>query len=133
MFPWSDKFSVKNSTLDMHHRRLFDYINALEKAIAQGNETEVASIIFPELAAYASYHFGEEEALFDLKGYPRAGEHKEAHLQFRLRLAEFKKPVHSGDRGAVMALFQFLRSWLRTHILTEDQRYVPYLGDPSPK
>ena len=124
-------FNVENVELNLHHRLLFELFDKVEKSINVGHEAEVVSTALIQLRDYASYHFGAEEALFELKAYPEAQAHAEHHLEFRAHLSRLMALPDQGDGTIRLELLSFLRTWFQDHIKVEDKAYIPYLRDAT--
>ena len=125
--------SVENCELDSHHRLIFELIKKVEVAITDDREIEFVSTVLMELQDYASYHFGAEEALFEIHAYPEAQAHAEHHLEFRAHLSELLALTERGEKAVRLELLRFLREWLRDHIMLRDWDYIPYLRDETPR
>lgn len=91
--------------------------------------TSQSTEIVGELMDYANYHFGAEEALFELKHFPEAYGHSEKHLEYREHLAELRDAIAAGEESAKPRLLEFLFSWWTRHILECDKKYTPFLKD----
>jgi hemerythrin len=128
-FEWSTTFTVENKELDSHHRFIFEQMNKIQEAIATDREHQVVSDALAELVTYSSYHFGAEEALFEINNYPNAEEHVEEHLKFRASLSELIAAIDRGEKGVGLELLLLLRSWFRDHIMSCDKRYIPYVKE----
>ena len=126
---WTNDLSVEQHELDSHHQHMMDLINELNEALNSKEEKDIVAEVLVELSDYANYHFGAEEAMFELKHYPDAAEHIEQHMEFRERLKELDDLFQAGDDTAGTQLMDFLRRWWPNHIATFDKKYVPYLKE----
>ena len=122
-------FSVENNELNLHHRLLFELFDKVEESITGAHEAEVVSTALIQLRDYASYHFGAEEALFEVKAYPEAQAHADHHLEFRAHLSKLMSLPDEGDGTIRLQLLSFLRTWFQDHIKVRDKAYIPYLRD----
>ena len=124
---WSDSMSVGNLHIDEQHKILIDTINQLASAESQ-NDRPVVSMIIDELVSYAAFHFQFEEQLIEAGGYPELERHKRIHQGFVDWITDireefiFRRRAQFGER-----ILNFLRDWLRNHILGEDQRYRSFV------
>jgi hemerythrin len=125
--------SVENEELNIHHRLLFELFDKVEEAITDDHVAEVVSTALVQLRDYASYHFGAEEALFEVKSYPGAEAHAEHHLEFRAHLSKLMALQEKGDGTVRLQLLRFLRNWFQDHIMLRDKAYIPYLRDETPR
>jgi hemerythrin len=127
LLEWTDQFSVEIEELNEHHKYIVALINKLDEALIKKSDHQIALDIISELFDYASYHFGAEEALFEIKHYPFASDHIERHMEFRERLHEIRDLVEVGEESAGMGLREYLLTWWTSHILQCDKKYTPYL------
>ena len=124
---WTQDFSVEIEELDNHHKEMIRLISTLRKAMDGSVGNEKITDVIVELFNYANYHFGAEEALFQLKDYPFALEHCERHLEYRENLSEYRNMVEAGIDSALPDLLTYLYSWWKNHIMLEDKKYTPFL------
>lgn len=120
-FQWSPEYEVGMDVIDYQHRRLVQLINDLhEYSQKQSFKEGLIEVIFQELAQYARYHFSVEEQLMEKVDYINFGDHQRQHENFVKRLEEMwqEHNTHESDPGD--RLLEFLKNWLRQHILKED-------------
>jgi hemerythrin-like metal-binding protein len=126
---WTDSMSVGNPHIDEQHKILMDTINQLASA-ENLNDRPAVSMIIDELVGYAAFHFHFEEQLIEAGGYPDLEQHRRIHQDFVRWVIEvreefiFHRRAQFGER-----ILNFLRDWLRDHILCEDQCYRPYIAN----
>ena len=122
-FIWNSRFETGISSVDEQHRRLVEIVNQLSQILIDGSATEASiSGVFSELAAYAQYHFADEERLmFEAKLDPaHITLHQQHHQQFVEQLTTMWRGRADLENSADV-LQNFLSSWLTFHILEEDQ------------
>ncbi|GAB3550526.1 hypothetical protein GCM10027343_33650 [Noviherbaspirillum agri] len=108
--------------IDLQHEELVAMINAAEAAHAKGNDILALEEILPRLAAYVLFHFATEESMFDNGvGLQHAIAHRNAHMEFRARLATMKANAANGTPEALARLIDYLRNWLLNHIAITDK------------
>lgn len=122
-FVWNKRFETGIASVDAQHRHLVDIVNQMGMALIDGNTSKTGlTSVFNELAAYAEFHFSDEERLMWEAGLDPA--HIESHRQHHQQFVEQLTQMW-GRRAAlsdsVEALQGFLASWLTFHILEEDQ------------
>lgn len=127
MINWTDELSVGEQELDGHHQEMMGLINKLDDALRSKEDQQVVAQVLAELGDYANYHFGAEEAMFELKHFPDAAEHIDQHMEFRERWKELDDLFQAGDETAGQQLMDFLLSWWPNHIRQFDKKYVPYV------
>lgn len=126
---WSEAMSLGNQHIDEQHQILIDTINQLASAESQ-NDRPTISMIIDELVSYTAFHFQFEEQLIEAAGYPELDKHRRIHRDFVEWVTGVREDFvyHRRERIGEQIL-SFLRDWLRDHILGEDQRYRPFIGN----
>jgi hemerythrin len=123
---WDEGFNLGIKVMDMHHRHLVTLINRSYDAVRLNNPHAIDAIM-DELAQYATYHFGTEEALMRESGYPSAVMHEQAHRQFCRQVAELQAKLKSGEGLYNIRVVVFLKDWLMNHVLTTDRDLAGYI------
>jgi len=113
-------------SIDDQHRRMFELMNAAIRSLAEADPVEVV-VALDALAAFADYHFGEEEALLTRAQYPDVDAHRRSHADLAARLHELRQEIASGALALPGDVETFLRPWLTEHILNEDRAFGPFL------
>ena len=124
---WTDELSNLPS-IDAQHKKLVDYINAVHRA-ARSNDMAAVLTVFGQLKTYTVEHFGYEERLFDLHGYPEGAQHKDVHRRFVQRVLEWEQQASGGNPTVVMEILRGLVDWLVSHIMKVDKRYEAFLRE----
>jgi hemerythrin len=124
---WNNGFSVEVESLDKQHQRLFAMLNELHDAMKAGKGKLFAPAILERLVDYTREHFAAEEALMKRANYPDFASHKAEHEKLKNEIAKMLKNAEGGDSGVSMELSDFLREWLKTHILQRDKQYSGHL------
>ncbi len=126
---WSPSWSVGDDRLDREHQGLIALINRLaEPAIQESRDPQTWLTCIAEVVRYAENHFRFEEERMRQAHYPGLEAHRTGHLRFRTQVAQLSQaPAEDGPKS-LTDLHAFLSAWLRSHVLEEDRRYVPYLG-----
>jgi hemerythrin-like metal-binding protein len=122
-FEWDDSYSVGVDSLDAQHKELIKLINRLDQIEAHGgNLTGVLN----RLDWYVRHHFSFEESLMEGAGYPHLKAHIAKHREFEkwLRSSRIAVPAGSGEaRDLGKIINDYLKAWLRKHILVVDMDY----------
>ena len=123
-FHWNKCFETGLQTVDQQHRGLVDLINRFGEMLVQADGASTGEIdtLFDQLAAYAQYHFRDEEELMQRFGLDRrfVERHKKSHADFVHDLTLLHQRA-DGRQGTAEALLKFLTYWLAYHILGSDQ------------
>jgi len=125
---WDDSWSVHVPVLDGQHKKLIELINNLYSAMREGAAASVMSNVVSELVAYTKSHFAAEEGLMRQRGYPELESHRKLHRDLTDRVLQLEGDLRAGRSVVTLQVMDFLKSWLRTHILGEDRRYIPFLA-----
>jgi hemerythrin len=126
---WDSSYSVGDSTLDGHHKKLLALTNRLADCAGEHSPQADSQFheILNELAVYARLHFAAEEKLLSRCNYPLLTMHREEHAKFEKWLAETLVSAADGELDK-NGLQEFLAEWWREHILVKDMHYHDYLG-----
>ena len=125
---WDQTYSVKVSSCDAEHQKLFDLINKLHDAMKAGQGRTVLTDIVRELEKYTQTHFLAEEALLQKTNYPRLNEQRLQHQKFVAEVRKFRDNLQKGVGGDSIAVLTFLKDWLSKHIKQTDMMYAQHLN-----
>lgn len=128
LFQWNNSFSVSNSQIDEQHKKLVGLVNQLHEAMSQGKSRDVLGGIFNELVSYTKYHFKSEEDLMLDKNYPDYSAHRLEHQKLTNQVIKLKQDFDAGKTVISIDLLNFLKDWLKKHILDTDKKYVPFVN-----
>jgi hemerythrin-like metal-binding protein len=117
---WDETLSVGITTIDEHHRYLFDLTNDLIDIVVNRAGSHELGRILKALSEYAAIHFSAEEKMMEHSNYSRLELQQEQHRFFLNRLQEFHREIHENPLVAQHELVNFLKSWLVAHIRDED-------------
>lgn len=126
---WSEQYSVNIAMIDHQHQGLFDTINELHRALAQGDGTTAMRGVLQKLIQYTTTHFHSEEALMERYGFPGLATHRVEHEAFARNVAKYLEDFRAAKPGAPLSLLLFLQSWLKAHILKSDKAYSRFLNE----
>jgi hemerythrin len=122
---WNDAMRVNIPPLDEQHKRLFAIVNQLHDAMVQGQANQAMQPALAALADYARVHFASEEAyLKDIK-HPGLPTQIIEHQSFVAKLADLQIRLKQGQYRVNLDMMNFLRDWLKNHIMIEDLKYAP--------
>ena len=133
LFEWSNDLSVNIAEIDAQHRQLVAMINSLNEAMKQRKGKEALDKTLADLLSYAQKHFATEEGYFTRFGYPQAAAHKAKHTAFTEKVYDFKEEYEAGKLTLTLDVMNFLKDWLKNHILGEDKKYGPFLNEKGLK
>jgi hemerythrin len=121
---WRSDYSVGVESVDWEHRQLFDMMNELEGAIESRKGQEIGYFL-TGLLIYTREHFVNEENLMLQINYPDYLAHKAEHEKLTNRAMELIESDSTAE--STLTLLQFLKDWLRLHILGWDMKYKKYM------
>ena len=125
---WTKKNEVGVKEVDDQHKKLFEMLNALHQATANGDEQSVLMGILDELIEYTVYHFQTEEDLFEEFDYPDYLEHKTVHDDLTRQAVELQRKFREGSATISFEVLDFLNSWLVDHTIGMDKDMGPFLN-----
>ena len=124
---WTESLSVGVPELDDDHKGLIDIINRLSDQSASRGAEDLVAQSLTALKRYAELHFGREQRVMSLCGFPSLEAHIEEHHAFIDRIGEIARRFEDDPQGlADMVrdeLGDFLQDWLKDHIMVEDMAY----------
>ncbi|MDR0234035.1 MAG: bacteriohemerythrin [Zoogloeaceae bacterium] len=131
--PWSEQFVLGIESIDKQHQWLVEATNRLHDQVESGNpDSAVVQEILEGLVDYAVNHFILEEDLFNRLGYPETEGHKREHDIFTSEAIRLLLNYEKGEAVTDDAL-EFLKAWLKNHILISDKAYVPFFREHGVK
>jgi hemerythrin len=130
---WTPDFSVGHPLMDDQHRLLVATIEDLHHHHTQNSGREFLAVLLERLGDYAQEHFEQEEALLQEVGYPDLSHHQGQHERFAAQVADFHQRFLAGQASVSSDLLEFLKNWLRGHILAQDMAYARFLQQNVPQ
>jgi len=124
---WNDSWLIGVQVIDALHKQLVSLVNKLHQAMSEGKGKDVLGDILASLVSYTKAHFAAEELMMEQNGYPDLAEHKRQHIALTKKVLDFQEEFNAGGMGMSIDIMQFLGTWLRSHILGTDVKYVPLL------
>ncbi|MFO0616605.1 MAG: bacteriohemerythrin [Polyangiaceae bacterium] len=125
---WNESLSVGVTPIDEQHRRLFELLDAFQRANTEDHEAALRRDIVEDLIDYTKIHFAFEETLLARHGYPDLDPHRGAHARLAEQVEAYADAAHKGAGPLGTELYFFLRTWLNGHIRGTDRRYGPFLN-----
>lgn len=125
---WEDRYSVKVPEMDRQHQHLVGIINRLHDEMTQGAPPEALAAILKDLIRYTQVHFRREEELMAAAAYPSLDRHKREHQDLTNQVLQFQSDLEAGRLALSISLLNFLKSWLRDHIVRSDTGYAEFVN-----
>ena len=127
-FEWNSNYATGIREIDAQHEYLFALTNRLIRHTAGGNDTTLLHELLDELNNYVEQHFSYEESVLQQAKYENLVEHKAHHARMRARLDLYATELKTGGLS-VGEVVDFLKTWLKLHILREDMKYIPAISN----
>lgn len=124
---WDNTFSTGIAEIDHQHMEIIALINQLCDGLKRGENKIRIEEILKKLINHSEIHFKTEEDLFEKYKYPQFLEHQVEHNRFGVIIMQFHQDYIDGRLNAPLQIIDFITAWLKNHILSKDQEYVPYL------
>jgi len=127
---WTPAMSVGVPELDEDHKGLIHIINRLAENAGEEARPAVVQQCLVALMRYAESHFGREESVMGVCGFPGLAVHKDEHRDFIAQMRDISRRFENDSEGLVAhvnsELVTFLTRWLSHHIMIEDMAYRPF-------
>ncbi len=128
-FPsWDPIYRIGVDVIDRQHQKLFDIGSRFYDAWRRRARRAVLCRIFDELIEYTGYHFAEEERLMQQIDYPALPQHRANHEELVELVNHYRTQLKGRTTGAERQALEFLRTWLRAHVLDADRKIGVYLA-----
>ncbi|MBF0554427.1 MAG: hemerythrin family protein [Nitrospirae bacterium] len=126
---WGNQFSVNVVELDEQHKKLFGMINELSDAIEAKRDREFLEKTLSDLLGYTETHFNAEEGYLKKYGYLDYENHCMEHNELRQDTIDLFLKYKHGEDVSPIKVMDFLKDWLRHHILKVDMGYGLFLKE----
>jgi len=104
-------------------------LNDLDAARAQGQGKPAFAEALDGLLDYVKIHFKAEEQLMQEHGFPDYADHRNAHINMTIKVAELQRIKDKYRESDISDLIAFLTQWLMGHIMGVDKKYGVYLNN----
>jgi len=125
---WKEEYGVKIREIDMQHQKLVAMLNGLYEALKKGEGREALGATLSGLVGYTKTHFATEERFMKIHGYPDYLSHKEKHEKMTAMVLEYARKFEAGEIRNPIEISNFLKDWLKKHILGTDMGYSAFLN-----
>lgn len=123
---WSKDYSVEVEIFDQHHKKLFDLIGNLYKAMKNGITGDELIGVTDTLLEYSNFHFSREEEAMERFGYAGCANQKKQHAHLVKSIKELRDDIKAGKAFVAVEVMEFLRDWLTKHIRGCDKLYAEF-------
>jgi hemerythrin len=129
LFEWKEQYSVNVKEIDKQHKMLVETLNELHEAMLTKKSREILSGIVTSMVDYAKFHFSYEEGNMKRFNFPGYSSHKKEHDDFTEKVGDFQKKHADGHLMLSMEIMNFLKDWLKNHIMGTDKQYSSFFND----
>lgn len=123
LIEWDDNLSVGVQEIDAQHTAMIEILNELHDTMMRGQDHDQTRSLLHRLVSHTHEHFAAEEAMMEAAGYSRLEEHREQHRELIRKIAIYVGRFERGETTLNLYLMDFLRDWLKIHILEADKAY----------
>lgn len=127
-FNWKEEYSVNIHEIDSQHQKLVGMLNDLYEALRKGEGFEALGNTLSELVHYTKIHFAAEERLMKTHGYSGYLSHRDKHEKMTKKVLEYARKYETGEIRSPIEISNFLKNWLKKHILQTDMDYSAFLN-----
>jgi len=127
---WGEKYLTGIQEVDDQHHGLFDLVNQLYQAVANGDEQQTVGKILDELIDYTVLHFQTEERLFVEYKYPKLEEHKQQHDDLTRQVLDLQEQFQEKSITISFDVLDFLHDWLKDHTTGSDLEFGRFYQQP---
>lgn len=126
---WSDSLAVGVREIDSQHKQLFNLVNDLFDAMGRGEGNEILSKTLSNLTKYTVMHFETEEKYMKTYDYNLFLSHKTEHDQLTQQVIDLQNEFNSGSTRITVKVMNFLKDWLKNHIIQNDVKFGNFLNN----
>jgi hemerythrin-like metal-binding protein len=123
---WNENLSVKVSSIDAQHKKLFELINDFYDNIQNRSNDESILCLINGMKQYTQTHFTTEEKYMEKYNYPDYDTHKSEHNKFIEKVSAIEEKYKNGKLILSFEITGLLKDWLKNHIQIEDKKYSDF-------
>ena len=131
LIKWNNSLSVGIESIDQQHQQLFGFINDIHDAMSAGKGNDAVASIAGQLLQYTKEHFKFEEQMLKQMNYPKLNDHHKVHGYLTDQVTQIYNRLNSGEKLNPIQLSNFLKDWLKNHILKIDMHYAKHNNSVS--
>lgn len=124
-FEWDESLTLGDAMIDRQHKSLLDLINRVDVVRNSPDMDKEIMNALTGMYLYAKEHFFDEEALMDRLDYPERQIHMALHKDF-VDKTHALTDAYLNDAMKYDDLRDYLVTWLKQHISSEDAKIVAY-------
>jgi hemerythrin len=129
LLSWKPEYSVNREDLDHHHQEMFHILNSVYDNLMDSQELSFLIPSIDRLSAIANYHLSIEEQCLREMHVPDIEHHIAKHREFTESIEMIRSDYQDNYLEASKELIILLGEWLFNHVLKEDRKYSPMIGN----
>ena len=126
---WSNSLAVGVREIDNQHKQLFNLVNDLFDAMGKGEGNAILSMTLSDLTKYTVMHFETEENYMKAYNYTLFVSHKREHDKLTQQVVDLQNEFNSGSTRITVKVMNFLKDWLKNHIIQNDVKFGNFLNN----
>jgi hemerythrin len=130
---WRPEYNVSVKAFNEDHKKLFGYLNELQRGLSSGLGVSSMGYIIKGLVDYTIEHFRREEILMGKYQYPEYEIHRDEHNKLLDEVGQFYSEFQEGKSTFSLELLSFLNEWVTNHILNTDMKYKNFFREIAVK
>ena len=123
-FLWTADLITRDKRVDADHRKLTMLIDGLFAAFERGASVGTINLEMDNLLAFAKEHFDWEESEMLRIGFVDRDRHAADHSKLMMEVTVLKSQIESAQHIKLLEIYDFMRTWLRNHILCFDTPFI---------
>ena len=124
---WKSQYETGIPIIDEQHRRLFEALDQVQEAVAQGSSRDELQDLVQALLAATREHFRTEEVIMAHHGFPDLLVHIREHEMLLEKLEDLNQRFQQSQDSMALLVTTFMGGWLRHHISEGDFSYAEYM------
>ena len=123
-FLWTKDLVTGNRGIDSDHRGLTSAIDEVIAAAEAGEDPRSIGAKIQHLSACAMAHFERENTFLVKPDNDESIAHRKDHQRLSSEIDSLKLQIESGVQKNPAEVYDFLKAWLKTHIISFDLEMV---------
>lgn len=128
LFVWGRHYLTKVEDIDHQHEEIACFLNELHAERKKGAPLQQQRVLYNALVKAVVDHFRTEESYMRDFRYEGLALHRAEHNALVEKALALRKQLESGDDAQVDAGLEYVRDWLRNHLITSDRRLGRFLA-----
>jgi hemerythrin len=129
LISWSSHYETGIREIDDQHAEIAGILNRLHAAFAEGRDRATLRPLLHQLIASVRVHFHTEEAIMAEHHYEGEELHRAEHEFLLAHVLEFHGDFEAGRTEMTESVMDYLKDWLRNHMIVADRRLGRWLRE----